>query len=189
MPKLPDDIKDWTAPWETATGETEIDKDKLKRYLFNLLGDKEKLQVRLTETTTERDTLKTAAEEAARKGETAEQRLEREKADLQAALDKATSGGDQSAENLRLHVALEKGLNANQMKRLVGATREELLADADELLASFGSAGKSEEGEGGPGDGGLRRVPKGSHNPGDPNPGAGAEISVDKAMEIIPRVR
>lgn len=190
MPKLPDDIKDWQAPWETPTGESEIDKDKLKRYLFNLLGDKEKLQERLTVVTTERDTLKTAADEAARKGETNEQRLERELGELKTALDKATSGGgEQSEENLRLHVALEKGLNANQMKRLVGKTREELLADADELLASFGSAGKSEEGNGGPGDGGLRRVPKGSHNPGDPNPGAGAEISVEKAMEVIPRVR
>ena len=189
MPKLPDKIEDWTAPWETATGETEIDKDKLKRYLFNLLGDKEKLQGRLTEVTTERDTLKTAADEAARQGETAEQRLEREKQELQKALDDATKGGDQAQENLRLRVALEKNLNENQMKRLVGTTREELLADADELLASFGSAGKSEEGDGGPADGGFRRVPKGSHNPGDPNPGAGADISVEKAMEVIPRVR
>jgi len=189
MPKLPEKIEDWSAPWETATGEIEIDKDKLKRYLFNLLGDKEKLQVRLTETTTERDTLKQAADEAARKGETNEQRLEREKQELQSALDKATGSGDQSEENLRLRVALKKGLNENQLKRLVGTTEQELLADADELLASFGSAGKSEEGSGDPDNGGLRRVPKGNHNPGDPNPGAGAEISVDKAIEQIPRIR
>lgn len=189
MPKLPDDIKDWTAPWETATGETEIDKDKLKRYLFNLLGDKEKLQERLTSTTTERDELKTAADEAARKGETAEQRLEREKKDLQDALDKAQKSGGQDEENLRLRVALKKGLNENQLKRLIGTTEEELLKDADELLASFGSAGKSEEGEGDPENGGLRRVPKGRSNPGDPNPGAGAEVDVNKALESIPRIR
>lgn len=34
-------------------------------------------------------------------------------------------------------VAREKGLNAAQSKRLVGATREELEEDADDLLASF----------------------------------------------------
>ena len=151
MPKLPGDVKDWTAPWETATGETEIDKDKLKRYLFNLLGDKEKLQERLTETSTERDTLKTAAETAARQGETTEQRLERENAELKATVAAATNGGndDVAKENLRLQVAIEKGLNTAQLKRLIGNTKEELMADADELLSSFGSAGNSTEGEGG----------------------------------------
>lgn len=34
----------------------------------------------------------------------------------------------------RAEVALEKGLTPTQAKRLVGATREEMLADADELL-------------------------------------------------------
>ncbi len=38
---------------------------------------------------------------------------------------------------LRLEVAAEKGLTPAQAKRLVGATKEELEADADELLASF----------------------------------------------------
>lgn len=192
MPKLPGDVKDWTAPWETATGETEIDKDKLKRYLFNLLGDKEKLQERLTETSTERDTLKTAAETAARQGETTEQRLERENAELKATVAAATSGGndDVAKENLRLQVAIEKGLNTAQLKRLIGNTKEELMADADELLSSFGSAGNSTEGEGGEiGGDGVRRVPNGRVNPGDPNPGAAAEIDVNKALEQIPRIR
>lgn len=38
---------------------------------------------------------------------------------------------------MRLEVAIAKGLNATQAKRLVGDTIEELEADADELLASF----------------------------------------------------
>lgn len=38
---------------------------------------------------------------------------------------------------LRLEVAAEKGLTPAQAKRLVGATREELEADADELLETF----------------------------------------------------
>jgi len=38
---------------------------------------------------------------------------------------------------LRLEVAAEKGLTQAQAKRLVGNTREELAADADDLLATF----------------------------------------------------
>lgn len=38
----------------------------------------------------------------------------------------------------RLEIALEKGLTKSQAKRLVGSTREELEADADELLADLG---------------------------------------------------
>lgn len=37
----------------------------------------------------------------------------------------------------RLEIALEKGLTKTQAKRLVGSTREELEADADELLADL----------------------------------------------------
>lgn len=44
---------------------------------------------------------------------------------------------------LRIEVGADKGLSAAQAKRLVGATREELEADADELLATFGAAGAS----------------------------------------------
>ena len=38
----------------------------------------------------------------------------------------------------RLEIALEKGLTKSQAKRLVGSTREELEADAEELLADLG---------------------------------------------------
>lgn len=38
---------------------------------------------------------------------------------------------------LRMQVAAEKGLTPAQAKRLVGSSREELEADADELVASF----------------------------------------------------
>lgn len=190
MPKLPEKVDDWTAPWETATGETEIDKPKLKRYLFGLLGDKEKLQERLTTVTTEKDELKKTADEKAREGETETQRLEREKKELETKLADASKSGDSADELLRLRVALKKGLNENDVKRLVGSTEDELLKDADELLKSFGRGGKSEEGEGGEeGGDGVRRVPRGSHNPGDPNPGEGADIKVDKALESIPRIR
>jgi len=42
------------------------------------------------------------------------------------------------SENARLRVALEKGLPADLVPRLVGTTAEELAADADSLLALIG---------------------------------------------------
>ena len=44
---------------------------------------------------------------------------------------------------LRAEVANAKGLTPNQAKRLVGATREELEADADDLLKDIGAQKKS----------------------------------------------
>ncbi len=57
-------------------------------------------------------------------------------ADAKAAADKAAAQAQ--AELARLRVAMRKGLTEAQAKRLVGETEEELEADADELLASFG---------------------------------------------------
>lgn len=42
---------------------------------------------------------------------------------------------------LRAQIAIDKGLSAGQAKRLVGGTKEELEADADDLLANFGPKG------------------------------------------------
>ena len=55
---------------------------------------------------------------------------------------------------LRLEVAADKGLTPAQAKRLVGATKEDLEADADELLASFKPA---DDGDGGAETDSLRR--------------------------------
>ncbi len=49
-----------------------------------------------------------------------------------------TRGDTAELRAARLEVALEKGLTLTQAKRLVGNTREELEADADELLADLG---------------------------------------------------
>lgn len=68
---------------------------------------------------------KTEAQKLAERAEKAE----RELASIQAA-------------SLRSEIALEKGLSASQARRLIGATREELEADADQLLADLGDAAK-----------------------------------------------
>ena len=48
--------------------------------------------------------------------------------------------GKERLARFRAEVAHEKGLTADQAKRLVGTTREELAADADELLKVFAPA-------------------------------------------------
>lgn len=63
---------------------------------------------------------------------------------------------------LRLEVAAAKGLTQVQAKRLVGTTKEELEADADELLTSFGGG----ETSGGKGAGGKGRTPVEKLRPG-----------------------
>lgn len=78
---------------------------------------------------------------------------EGQKTELQKASDRATTSEAKTTEAelraLRLEVAMDKGLTAVQAKRLVGKTKEELEADADELIASF----KSDDG----GDGGKKK--------------------------------
>lgn len=70
---------------------------------------------------------------------------------------------------LRLEVATAKGLTPAQAKRLVGSTKEELEADADELLSSFGG---STDTTGGKGKSSRKPVeqlrPGGLPNPPDP---------------------
>jgi hypothetical protein len=68
---------------------------------------------------------------------------EASKSELQKAADRAAQAEKErdtlQQANWRSEVALEKGLTASQAKRLVGATKEEFEADADELLADLGS--------------------------------------------------
>lgn len=49
----------------------------------------------------------------------------------------ARNASEAEARAMRLEVAMEKGLTTAQAKRLVGNTKEELEADAEELLESF----------------------------------------------------
>ena len=69
----------------------------------------------------------------------------------------------------RLEVALSKGLTVSQAKRLVGDTREELEADADQLLRDLGEAGKPRPPKPDPNQGGT-----GSHSASTADQFAGA---------------
>ena len=59
------------------------------------------------------------------------------------AAEKAAAAAEARA--LRLEVASEKGLTPAQAKRLVGETREELEADANELLETFKPAASTDD--------------------------------------------
>ena len=66
---------------------------------------------------------------------------DRDKSELERAVERAEAAEKRAAEfetrSLRLEVAAEQGLTPAQAKRLVGETREELEADAKELLTTF----------------------------------------------------
>jgi hypothetical protein len=70
------------------------------------------------------------------------------KSDLQKLADRVTAAekraADAEAKQLRAEVAQTKGLSAAQAKRLTGTSREELEADADELLEAFGGSKKTD---------------------------------------------
>lgn len=88
------------------------------------------------------------ADEASNKTEA--ERMAQTIADLTARVDKAETDA------IRADIAAAKGLTPAQAKRLTGATREELEADADEILETFGikpDAGKGKGDDDGAGDG------------------------------------
>lgn len=84
------------------------------------------------------------------------------------------------AELLKLRVGLRKGLTETQAKRLVGETEEELEADADELLESFGA---KDDGEGK----GTRRRPQERLKPGASPSSKPEETDPRKLAADLPR--
>lgn len=96
------------------------------------------------------------AEKAAKEGKEAAAKLAELEDGNRSEIEKATAKAAeaerraQEAEQraLRLEVAAEKGLTAKQAARLQGTTREDLEADADELLADFAPAATTDGDEG-----------------------------------------
>lgn len=189
MPKMPK-FEEWTPPW--GDDDEALDVAKVKKLIYDLKVDKEGLQDRVAAITTERDTAvqerdnaKRALDDKSREGESETDKLKREVQELKdAAADAAKAPKTDPVDLLKLEVALEKGMTLVQAKRLVGTTKEELEADADELVKSFGGNGSTSEDEDGDG---PRRRPRQVRNAGDPDPDEGTPLDVDKALEKIPR--
>ena len=82
------------------------------------------------------------------------------------------------AKALRAEIAAEKGLTLSQAKRLIGSTREELEADADELLEAFKAPESDDKRD-------LSRKPKEKLRPGasaDPDPAPSGEDIAEKVL-------
>lgn len=84
---------------------------------------------------------------------------------------------------LRLRVALRKGLTETQAKRLVGASEEDLEADADELLASFRPASGDEP----PAVEKPAGRPKEKLRPGAVPDAESVELNPQKLADLVPR--
>jgi len=126
-------FEDWKAPWDEK-GE-ELDAEKAKRYLYDVIRDRDDAVVKKAKIAQERDELKTKVDEFETKDMTEVQRLQRE---LEAAKAKPAEDTETKLENARLKLALEHGLTVKQAKRLSGNTPEELEADVTELLDTLG---------------------------------------------------
>lgn len=166
------------APWETAAGEVEIDKGRLKRYIFNLLTDKAKAQdgrdeaeAKLGSVQSELDVAKADAAKGDNAGKIAslEKSLEKETARANAA----------EGQILRREVGDEKGLSAAQAALLIGSTKEELVKYADQLLGAFGGAKKSDDDDEDEDD---PRLVANLNNPTNHQNNAGAEPDFEKIV-------
>lgn len=89
--------------------------------------------------------LKKANEEAAAARLKVKEFEDKDKSDGEKLTERITAAekraNDAEAKAMRLEVASAKGLTPAQAKRLVGATQEELEADADEILEAFPTPG------------------------------------------------
>lgn len=173
-------------PWEKAG--TEFDPEKGKafiHYLTTQAFEQQELAAKanadLATVTSERDEARKKLERAQSANETDIERLTRERDEAKA---EAVEAKKPDIEKLKLEVAVEKGLTALQAKRLVGNTKEEIAADADELLKVWAPVSTEEGGDSG-GDGGAdpSGTPKSSlRNPGDPRPQEG-KFDADKLAD------
>lgn len=143
---------EFRAPWETADGsEAEIDKPKLKRYIYNLVSDKAKAQdaredalADLQTVEAERDEAKAQAADS--NGEAAQEQIDKltkKVEDLTAERDKLVS--DKEEADLRAEVIGD--LDPKYAKYVQGATREELEKSLEAVKADFGIKDASEEGD------------------------------------------
>lgn len=134
---------EFRAPWETEGGsDAEIDKPKLKRWIYGILTDKAKAQDARDEAQesiktieTERDEAK--AEAAKANGDEAQKKidkLEKQVTDLTAERDKLVS--DKEEADLRAEVI--GNLDPKYAKYVVGKTREDLEKSLEDVKADFG---------------------------------------------------
>lgn len=191
QPELPAKVDDWKAPWEVdkdgndiPAEDQQLDGPRLKKYLHGLLSDKQRLRTQVNELTEARTDLEQQIADATdpKKIEDLQKKVD----ELKKERDAATSGS--ALETIKLRIALRHGLTEKQASRLVGTTEEELDADAEELVAEFGTKRSKKdddevevEDEDGPPE--PRRAPRRITNAGDPDR---TSTKRDKGKEMSP---
>lgn len=153
MGKHTDAVKsydEFRAPWETEAGtDAEIDKPKLKRYIYNLVSDKAKAQdsrdekdEALKTAQTELETAKTEAANA--NGPEAQKKID----SLQKKVDDLTAE-KAAREAADEHEALRKevigDLDPKYAKYVVGEDREALEKSLEDVKADFGIKDSADE--------------------------------------------
>ena len=107
-------------PWGS---DDEFDPNKAWKLIQNLRSDLEKAKPAVQRVKELEDATKSEAQRLAEARDAEKSRADKVEGEL-----------------MRLRVGLAKGLTEAQAKRLVGSTKAELEADADDLLATFGGS-------------------------------------------------
>jgi len=159
----------------TPTGDKSFTQEDLDRHIETRLAQERKKYA-------DYDELKAKAE-----------KLDAQEAESTSAIDKLTKKVEEltktsetaEARALRAEVATAKGLTAAQAKRLAGSSREELEADADEILEAFPVSSTEETTrKGGP----PSRQPKPDlRGGGDPTTEEAVETDPSKLAANVPR--
>lgn len=134
---------DFRAPWETADGsEAEIDKPKLKRYIYGLVTDKANAQDAREDALADVETLTAELDEAKKQAESANgEEASKKIAKLEKDLEKANSRVTEletSIEQAELRKEVLGDLPDRYAKYVTGETREELEKSLEEVKADFG---------------------------------------------------
>lgn len=177
---------EFRAPWETEGGsDADIDKPKLKRWIYGILTDKAKAQdardeVKETLTTVEKERDDAKDEAANSNGEEAQKkidRLEKKVADLTADRDKLVA--DKEIADLRAEVL--EGVDPKHAKHVKGETREELEASLAEIREDFGitESNEGDENDGDEDEVKVRTRPRRVTNPADPAGGKAPDAPID----------
>lgn len=139
-------LADYKPSFVNEDGEIENAEAAIKAF-HTLMVDKAKAQdaredvlAENKDLAQERDELQTKVEDKNAPDAQVEIQKQKDRADKA----EAQSKKDQARAD-RLEVAMEKGLSPKQAKRLQGETKEELEADADELLEDFGTTKRTDE--------------------------------------------
>lgn len=137
-------FEDWTPPW--GSDEANFNAEKAAKRIYDLLSDKEASKAKHETALAELTEKHKAAQAKVNEYETANlSEVEKLRRELEQAKEAAPQGDN--LELARLRIALNKGLTESQVKRLIGNSEEELLADADAYMQEHGLAKQADAGE------------------------------------------